>query len=384
MFRLPRITSPLRPTIETKRATSHSRLGVVCRPVRRRRLGSAPTVMLAVTLAAVLSISIAMAAAPAVHAAGLQTDSASATTLATTEAAAEVAALTSLTYQRGYSLQNGWLCLGWWTSPSEATAAAAATGAPVTSLITYVYHCTQRWHRDRAGTYISDNPVWVPNAFLNAQNVLCLRWLAPQTTQTMQTTQTTQPSNSPQSEPQSGQAQTRTSYESPAHCTQHWQRDSSGALISRNPAWVPSAAAAAVLVLTTTNAPAATSTPSPSPHPGSSQTPPPNWTPPAQAGAQPGTAAIVSEIRQVFGAFANQALQVATCESGLDPSAVNSIAVGNSHAVGVFQILYPSTWDTTSYRSLSPLNAHDNIHAAYEIFTRDGHTWREWVCQPHS
>jgi len=47
----------------------------------------------------------------------------------------------ALHYQRGYSVQNGWLCYGW------------ANGA---------YHCTQRWHRS-GGQLISDNPSWVPN-----------------------------------------------------------------------------------------------------------------------------------------------------------------------------------------------------------------------------
>jgi hypothetical protein len=44
-------------------------------------------------------------------------------------------------WQSGYYLDNGWLCYGW---PSGA------------------YHCTAWWHKD-GGTYVSDNPAWVPH-----------------------------------------------------------------------------------------------------------------------------------------------------------------------------------------------------------------------------
>ena len=56
---------------------------------------------------------------------------------------------------------------------------------------------------------------------------------------------------------------------------------------------------------------------------------------------------------------------------------------GNSHASGVFQILYPSTWDGTSYAAQSPFDYNANIHAAFEIFSRDGYSWREWECKPY-
>jgi hypothetical protein len=50
-------------------------------------------------------------------------------------------AYSGLHYQRGYYLDNGWLCYGW------------SSGA---------YHCTRRWHH--SGTrLVSDNPSWVPN-----------------------------------------------------------------------------------------------------------------------------------------------------------------------------------------------------------------------------
>lgn len=47
----------------------------------------------------------------------------------------------ALRYQRGYSVQNGWLCYGW-TNGS--------------------YHCTQHWRRS-GSQLISENPSWVPN-----------------------------------------------------------------------------------------------------------------------------------------------------------------------------------------------------------------------------
>lgn len=87
-------------------------------------------------------------------------------------------------------------------------------------------------------------------------------------------------------------------------------------------------------------------------------------------------------ISQVFGAYAGGALRVAQCESGLNPYAVNPIYIGNSRATGLFQILYPSTWVGTSQAGASPYDPIANARAAYEIFVRDGYSWREWVCQP--
>jgi hypothetical protein len=118
-------------------------------------------------------------------------------------------------------------------------------------------------------------------------------------------------------------------------------------------------------------------TPTPTPRPVPPQAP---FQPPQVA--NPGTQAIINDIVAVFGSNAQGALNVARCESGYDPNAWNSYPIGNSHAAGVFQILYPSTWDGTSYAAYSPFNADANIHAAYQLFQRDGYTWREWACQP--
>lgn len=120
--------------------------------------------------------------------------------------------------------------------------------------------------------------------------------------------------------------------------------------------------------------PTATPTPKPTPTPVPYQPP---------VGANPGQQAIINEIVAVFGPNAQGALNIARCESGYDPNAVNPYAIGNSHASGVFQILYPSTWDGTSYAAQSPFDYNANIHAAFEIFSRDGYSWREWECKPY-
>ncbi|HEX6481447.1 MAG TPA: LysM peptidoglycan-binding domain-containing protein [Ktedonobacteraceae bacterium] len=97
--------------------------------------------------------------------------------------------------------------------------------------------------------------------------------------------------------------------------------------------------------------------------------------------AQSGSS-VAGMINQVFGAYAAGAINVATCESGLNPGATNSMSIGGSHAAGVFQILYPSTWAGTSEAANSPYDAWSNIVAAHQIFVRDGYSWREWTCQP--
>lgn len=116
-------------------------------------------------------------------------------------------------------------------------------------------------------------------------------------------------------------------------------------------------------------------------------TPKPTAIPAPQTGAypahgvDPGTQVVINEIKAVFGQYASSALVIARCESGYDPNAWNSYPIGNSHASGVFQILYPSTWEGTSYAAQNPYNYVYNIKAAYEIFSRDGYSWREWACK---
>ncbi len=102
--------------------------------------------------------------------------------------------------------------------------------------------------------------------------------------------------------------------------------------------------------------------------------------------AGPSGGSVQAMINSTFGKYAWSATRIARCESSFDPNARNSIAVYYNghylgHAMGVFQIV-DATWAGTSYAKYSPYNAWANIHAAYEIFQRDGYTWREWQCQP--
>ena len=129
----------------------------------------------------------------------------------------------------------------------------------------------------------------------------------------------------------------------------------------------------------TTSAGAFIQPPTPTP----TATPKPKFVYPS-AGNDPGKQAIINDIIAVFGdSYAQGALNIAKCESGYDPNARNTYPIGNSHASGVFQILYPSTWNTTSYAAYSPFDYDKNIHAAYEIFRRDGYSWREWACKSY-
>jgi|SRR5579884_1537118 len=109
----------------------------------------------------------------------------------------------------------------------------------------------------------------------------------------------------------------------------------------------------------------------------SNPTPQNTVTPPVTVTPQPvPSGSIESMIDSVFGSYGPGAINVARCESGLNPNAYNP-----SGAAGLFQIM-PGTWATTSEAGQSPFNAAANIAAAHEIFVRDGYSWREWTCQP--
>lgn len=85
---------------------------------------------------------------------------------------------------------------------------------------------------------------------------------------------------------------------------------------------------------------------------------------------------VLAMINQVFGPYGPEAINVAMCESGLNPGASNP-----SGAAGLFQIM-PGIWAGTSEAGQSPYNASANIAAADQIFVRDGYSWREWTCKP--
>jgi hypothetical protein len=152
-----------------------------------------------------------------------------------------------------------------------------------------------------------------------------------------------------------------------------------GALVVTSPLSYGAAVSGAFQAYTGYLVPTPTPTATPTPVPAPSGPGPADL---ASAPPSPSQQAVIAEIQAVFGGYAGGALAVARCESGYDAYAYNPFPVGNSHAEGVFQVLFPSTWEGTSYAALSPYDADANIHAAWEIFSRDGYSWREWQCQP--
>jgi hypothetical protein len=94
-----------------------------------------------------------------------------------------------------------------------------------------------------------------------------------------------------------------------------------------------------------------TVTPTPDPYYGNAPVP------------DPGKAVIVAKIQQVFGSYSDQAMRIVACESQFDTNNYNPISILGSHAEGIFQILYPSTWNGTPYRNYSPYDWNYNIPA---------------------
>ena len=88
-------------------------------------------------------------------------------------------------------------------------------------------------------------------------------------------------------------------------------------------------------------------------------------------------AQIITIIHNSFGsgALGNQAVSVATCESSLNPNAVNPAP---PYAKGLFQII-PSTW--AIYGKGNIFNPTDNAQAARRIYNA-AHGWSPWVCKP--
>ena len=79
-------------------------------------------------------------------------------------------------------------------------------------------------------------------------------------------------------------------------------------------------------------------------------------------------------IREVFGSDANRALEIAFCESGLNPQAVGDTNL-NPSSYGVFQI--------RAFVNRPPvedlLDARKNIEFAHQMFEQQGN-WSAWTC----
>ena len=83
---------------------------------------------------------------------------------------------------------------------------------------------------------------------------------------------------------------------------------------------------------------------------------------------------IIYDAAAMYGQSGDDMLRVAQCESGLNPSAVNS----SSNASGLFQFL-PSTWATTPYASQDIFDPVANAEAASWMWSEGRRN--EWVCQ---
>lgn len=83
---------------------------------------------------------------------------------------------------------------------------------------------------------------------------------------------------------------------------------------------------------------------------------------------------------KTYGASFQEMYNVAGCETGwtFDPKTKNR----SSSASGLFQFLYPSTWNRTPYASESVWSPYANALAAAWLWKHDGKSWREWVCKP--
>ena len=95
--------------------------------------------------------------------------------------------------------------------------------------------------------------------------------------------------------------------------------------------------------------------------------------PPAPPASYP-SGTIADLIAQIFGANAGDAISVASCESGLDPSRTNA----SSGAAGLFQLM-PFHWQG----SFDPYDPAANARYAYGL-SAGGSDWGAWAsaCRP--
>lgn len=106
----------------------------------------------------------------------------------------------------------------------------------------------------------------------------------------------------------------------------------------------------------------------------------PSVTPtPTSLPVDPDKKRIVDDINKVFGAHANKAFKLLSCENAaLNPNAVNT--AGNSPAgsrdVGIFQV--NEYWQRTQAKFL--FNPEINIRIAYQLYSENDNSFRMWTC----
>lgn len=84
-------------------------------------------------------------------------------------------------------------------------------------------------------------------------------------------------------------------------------------------------------------------------------------------------------ITQVFGSQAKNAIAVAKCESGLNPTRINNNPRTKDYSVGVFQINLFGSLRNGRPAEDKLLDAKFNIDYAYEMYQRQG--WGPWSCK---
>jgi hypothetical protein len=78
------------------------------------------------------------------------------------------------------------------------------------------------------------------------------------------------------------------------------------------------------------------------------------------------------------------AMGVSDCESHHEPGARNSTPIGSSHATGAWQVLWPSTWRSTSIgrrfsSEADARNPYVNAAVAWQVWRSSGGSFRAWA-----
>lgn len=94
--------------------------------------------------------------------------------------------------------------------------------------------------------------------------------------------------------------------------------------------------------------------------------------------ASPYAAEVEVYIRQVFGPNAQRAIDVAICESGLNPGALNNNPATRDYSVGVFQINLYGALAANRPSEVWLRDYRNNVDYAYKMFTAQG--FGPWSC----